>query len=236
MLEHLLTRLSTAQLVGQIVIATTTDTADDAIVALGDRVGVPVVRGSEHDLLDRHLMAANAHGAEVVVKVPSDCPLIDPAVVDQVIGTFLADQPDYCSNLHPPSWPDGQDVEVISLQALETAHREATAPWEREHTTPFLWERPERFRCTNVAWHRDASTSHRVTVDYPEDLDVVDAVVRSLGPMSTIEEIVDFLDAHPDVAHVNAHLRGVNWYRHHLADLRTVDRDDTRAAPGELVS
>ncbi len=222
-----LRRLSASRLAGTVVVATTERVADDSVVELAADRGVPVFRGSEIDLVDRHLGAGSAFAADVVVKIPSDCPLIDPVVVDRVIGTYLdsPDRFDFVSNLHPPSWPDGQDVEVIPIEILATVDREAQASWEREHTTPFIWERPDRFRIGNVSWDRDCSRSHRLTLDYAEDAALLEAVLTALGPDRPIEEIVAYLDDHPRVAELNARLRGVNWYRHHLTDLRTITSD-----------
>jgi spore coat polysaccharide biosynthesis protein SpsF len=172
------------------------------------------------------------------VKVPSDCPLIDPAVLDRVLGEHLArrDRVDYTSNLHPESYPDGSDVEVMSLEALESAWRNARRPYEREHTTPFLWDQPERYGLHNVSWEtgRDASRTHRVVVDYPEDYAVVQAVFGALWtagrPVFHVGEIVSFLDAHPEVLAMNAARRGVNWYRLHPGELRTVGGAERRSA------
>src|SRR5262249_32297687 len=155
-----------------LVVATTTDAVDEPIAALSQEIGVRSVAGHPTDLLDRHYQVARECGAEAVVKIPSDCPLIDPAVGDRVLSFFL-DHPqyDYVSNLHPATYPDGNDVEVLPFEVLDVAWREATLPHEREHTTPFIWERPERFGLGNVRWEtgRDLSTSHRFTIDHPED-------------------------------------------------------------------
>jgi spore coat polysaccharide biosynthesis protein SpsF len=218
---------------GEIVVATTWDESDDELAEVCRAAGHAVTRGHPTDLVNRHLEAAAAHDADVVVKIPSDCPLVDPAVIDQVISEFLTHPADYVSNLHPMTWPDGQDVEVMPIAVLETVDREATRPFEREHTTPFVWERPERFTMRNVTWERDLSHTHRWTLDYPEDLALVDAVLTALGPEASVEEIVAFLDRNPTVAALNAAYRGVNWYRHHLDELTTVDATHTRAAPGE---
>ncbi len=229
-----LDRIRAADLVGTVVVATSTDPEDDAIVAVAESAGYAWVRGSRDDVLDRHLVAARAFDAEVVVKIPSDCPLIDPAVIDLVIGTFLdaPDRWDFVSNLHPPSWPDGLDTEVMSMAALVTAASEATAPMEREHTTPFLWERPDRFRIGNVTWDRglDLSMSHRWTLDYAEDLAFVQAVYEAFGTGVGwgVDDVLDLLERRPDIAAINAGFAGVNWYRHHLDELTTVDASQTR--------
>ncbi len=148
---------------------------------------MPCVSGHPTDLLDRHLQAARERGADAVVKIPSDCPLIDPGAIDSVLTVFLAapERFDYVGNLHPPTWPDGNDVEVVPVAALETAWREADRPFEREHTTPFLWERPERFRLASVVWESglDFSRSYRLTVDYQEDYHL--AELRTIGAADT---------------------------------------------------
>ena len=234
-LARMLDRVRASRLAGTVVLATTTDAPDDAVAAIGAAAGVPVVRGHPTDLLDRHVQAARAHGAGVVVKIPSDCVLIGPEVIDEVIGAYLEapDRWDYVSNLHPPTHPDGNDVEVMPMALLERAHREATRPMDREHTTPWFWDPPGRFRCLNVAWAdgRDLSRTHRVVLDYREDLALLRAVfagVRDRWPLVTAAEVADWLDAHPAAMQLNAHLNGVNWYRHHLDELTAVTAADTR--------
>jgi spore coat polysaccharide biosynthesis protein SpsF len=198
-----------------------------------------VYAGHPTDLLERHVGAARQLRADVVVKIPSDCPLIDPGIIDRVVGLFRQAgwHYDFVSNLHPASYPDGCDVEVMSLAALETAWREARKPHEREHTTPFLWDQPRRFRVGNVRWEsgRDLSMTHRLTIDYPQDYALVRAVFEALhrpgAPPFTLEEILSFLDRHPEVFALNRTLAGINWYRHHLNDLATVTASETVAAP-----
>jgi spore coat polysaccharide biosynthesis protein SpsF len=239
LLQRMLERVRAARTPFDLVVATTGRPEDDAIVALCGRLGEACFRGHADDLLDRHYQAARAAGASSVVKIPSDCPLVDPAAIDRVLGVFGSDPEryDFVSNLHPPSWPDGNDVEVMRFAALETAWREAQAPWEREHTTPFLWDQPERFRVGNVRWGtgRDCSMSHRFAVDYPEDLAFVQAVFDELlprrGPAFGVADVLAVLEARPEVFALNARYAGVNWYRHHLGDLKTIGPEDSRPAP-----
>jgi spore coat polysaccharide biosynthesis protein SpsF len=236
LLERVVGRIRAARTRLQVVVATTTDADDAEIRSLCRWLNVPCVSGHPTDLLARHLQAARQMEADVVVKIPSDCPLIDPEVIDRVLGTFLDDPTryDYVSNLHPATWPDGNDVEVMPVAALERAGREAQRPHEREHTTPFLWDQPDRFRIGNVTWDSglDLSMSHRFTVDYPEDIEFVEAVYDALclrcGPHFGTGDILAFLKNRPDIFALNARYAGVNWYRHHLGDLRTVGPADTR--------
>ena len=234
-LSRMLARVRAAQRIDVVVLATTTDVADDPVAALGESLGVAVYRGHPTDLLDRHVQAARAHDADVVVKIPSDCVLVDPRVIDEVIDAFVAepDAWDYVSNLHPPTHPDGNDVEVMSMALLEQAHREATRTMDREHTTPWFWDPPDRWRVRNVVMRdgRDLSRSHRVVLDYPEDLAVLRAICAGLhdrGPLVSLEEIVAWMDQHPEIRQLNEQFGGVNWYRHHLDELTTVGASDTR--------
>lgn len=218
------------------VVATTTEPGDDPVAELCAGVGVRCFRGHPTDLLDRHYQAGRELGADVVVKVPSDCPLVDPAVIERVIGFYLdhAGEYDFVSNLHPATYPDGNDVEVMPMAALEAAWREATLPFQREHTTPFLWDQPERFRVGNVAWETglDYSMSHRWTIDYQADYEFVravyDALYRPEQPIFELRDVLALVARRPDIHALNAHLAGVNWYRHHRDQLRTVRPEHTR--------
>ncbi len=231
----MLERVRASRTLDEIVVATTTAVADDAIADMAEEHGFLCFRGHATDLLDRHLRAGRATDATAVVKIPSDCPLIDPGIIDRVIEVYRAhpEDFDFVSNLHPATYPDGNDVEVIPMHALEQAWIAATRSFEREHTTPFLWENPERFRIHNVTWETglDYSMSHRFTIDYPDDLAFVTAVFEGLHqpeakPFS-LADILTFLEGRPDVFRLNSHLAGVNWYRNHLHELRTVSAKDT---------
>lgn len=243
LLLHMAERVQAAQHAGTVVIATTSDPADKPIVELCQRHNLLCLQGHPTDLLDRHYQAGVAHHADVVVKIPSDCPLIDPAIIDRVIGVYLAepDQYDFVSNLHPATYPDGNDVEVMRMSALATAWQEATQDFEREHTTPFFWEQPKRFRHHNVTWETglDYSMSHRWTIDYEADYHFIRAVYQALypqNPLFTINDILQLLTQQPDLMQLNGHLAGVNWYRHHLDALQTVDQAQTRLEPTKLES
>jgi len=229
LLLRMVERVMAADLVGTVVVATTTEPGDNPIEALCRSAGLPCFRGHPLDLLDRHYQAGLAYGAGTVIKIPSDCPLIDPRVIDQVIGYYLAHlgQYDFVSNLHPASYPDGNDVEVMALAALEAAWREATLPLEREHTTPYLWENPDRFRIGNVLWETglDYAQSHRWTIDYEEDYAFIRAVYDALYPSTPtfgLDDILAFLRANPDVAALNAQYAGQYWYRNHPGELKTI--------------
>jgi spore coat polysaccharide biosynthesis protein SpsF len=209
MLTRLVERLRRVQRAEAIVIATTTNATDDAIAELCAQLNVACHRGSELDVLSRYADAARLHGADVVVRITSDCPLIDPPLIDQVIAVYQEGDSDCVSNMLPPTWPYGMAVEVFSAAALAQAHTEATQPAEREHVTPFLYAHPERYRLRNVASPVDLS-QHRWTVDTPEDYELVRRLFEALYPVRphfTQNDILAVLDAHPDWIAINQHIR-----------------------------
>lgn len=235
-LELQIERVRLAKLAGTIILATTESPEDDEIAWLGESLTCVVYRGHPTNLLERHYHAALPYKPAAVVKIPSDCPLIDPAVIDRVIGEFWSSACDYCSNLHPATYPDGNDVEVIAFSALEKTFQSASKDFELEHTTPYIWERPEEFRLKNVEWESglNYSMSHRFTLDYLEDLDFIRTIYAALYPKNpafTLNDILTFLAANSQVFQLNQKFAGVNWYRHHLKDLKTVSPSETR---GEL--
>ena len=239
LLQRMLERVAAARTPFEIVVATTTDPSDEPVRMLCRDLGYACSSGHPTDLLDRHYRAAQQHGAEIVVKIPSDCPLIDPAVIDRVLQFYLAhrNEYDYVSNLHPATYPDGNDVEVMPFEVLATAWREATKDFEREHTTPFIWERPERFRIGNVEWETglNYSMTHRWTIDYPEDYEFIKRVYDELwnerSPIFSLHDILKLLDEKPALAAINARYAGVNWYRHHAGELKTVSSAEYRLTP-----
>ena len=209
MLTRLIERLRRVQRADGIVVATTTNASDDPIAALCAQLGVPCHRGSEHDVLSRSADAARLHGADVVVRITSDCPLIDPALIDQVIAVYEEGESDYVSNMLPPTWPYGMAVEVFSAAALAQAHAEATQAAEREHVTPFIYWHPERYRLRNVASPVDLS-HHRWTVDTPEDYELVRRLFDSLVPAHpafTQADVLALRDTHPDWVANNQHIQ-----------------------------
>ncbi len=173
------------------------------------------------------------YNADIVAKVPSDCPLIDPSIIDIGFDNFEKGDFDYVSNLHPASFPDGNDIEVFSMSALQRAYMEAKLSLEREHTTPYFWENPDRFRLGNFVWNKgvDYSMSHRFTIDYKEDFDFIRRVYEELYPINlrfSLQDILDLLEKHPEIYEINSQFAGVNWYRNHLDELKTIEKHQTK--------
>lgn len=235
LLLRMVQRVKSSAKVGTVVVATTSHPEDDAIVRMCERNQIEVYRGSKFDLLDRHYQVASRYKADVVVKIPSDCPLIDAKVIDRVLEVFLASNGklDYASNLHPATYPDGNDVEVMSFAALEQTWENAIAPMELEHTTPYIWERPNKFKIGNVTWETglDYSMTHRWTIDYAEDYEFIKQVYDKLfhnNPGFSLQDILNLLDEEPSMMEINSKWAGVNWYRNHLYELKTITKQQTR--------
>ncbi|UCH09006.1 MAG: glycosyltransferase family protein [Deltaproteobacteria bacterium] len=205
-LTRCINRVRRSQLLDEVVLATTWQKADEAIVRLCAEHGWPCFRGSEEDVLDRYYQAALSYQAQVVVRITSDCPLIEPEVVDQVVKEFLDHQPnlDYAANNLPPrSYPRGLDTEVIGFKPLERAWREDQNPSWREHVTPYIYRNPERFRLCSIVSETDYS-SLRWTVDTPEDLVFVRCVYENFGhDHFSWHDVLMLLDMHPEILEIN---------------------------------
>lgn len=206
MIELLLARLALARKVDQIVLATSDHPRDGALADFVSGLGYQVYRGSETDVLDRYYQAARQAQAETVVRITGDCPLIDPRLVDAVIEKFALTGVDYASNVGPPTFPDGLDIEVFRFAALERAQREAREPRQREHVTPYLREMPQ-FRRANHSYSENCS-GERWTVDEPEDFEVVSRVFQHFHPRRDFDwlEVRKLQHSRPDIFAANRHL------------------------------
>ncbi len=231
----MLERVQFSQYGKNVVIATTNNEEDDVIENICIKKKVNCYRGHTTDLLDRHYKTALKYKADIVVKIPSDCPLIDSNVIDKVVEYYLENISifDYVSNLHPPTYPDGNDVEVFPFSVLETAWKEADKEYEREHTTPFIWDNPQKFKIGNVTMEKglDYSMTHRWTLDYLADYKLIKAVYDELyeeDPFFGMSDIIELIDSKPDLKVLNEKYIGVNWYRGYLHELKTVKPEQTK--------
>jgi spore coat polysaccharide biosynthesis protein SpsF (cytidylyltransferase family) len=180
--------------------------ADDPVAEVAQAHGAVIFRGAEQDVLARYLGAARAVDADIVLRVTSDCPLIDPAVCGAVLKLRQRMAADYASNNQPPSWPHGLDCEAMTRAALEEAARVATDPYDREHVTPWI-RRNEAFRHANLPAPDPSGAQQRWTLDFPEDLAFLEALFRSLPTerhRPGTAEIGAVLAAHPEIAAINA--------------------------------
>jgi spore coat polysaccharide biosynthesis protein SpsF (cytidylyltransferase family) len=191
LLVFLLSRLAPLA-VDHVVVATSDQPADDAVASTAAELRTPVVRGSEHDVLARFGQALDAYPADHVVRLTADCPLVDPAVVAAALDTHARSGADYTSNTLVRTFPDGLDVEVMTAQAVRAAVAEARDPDEREHVTPFIYRRPNRYRLRGVCSGQHLG-HERWTIDTIDDLVAVRGIVehvpnpRTAGWMQILE-------------------------------------------------
>jgi spore coat polysaccharide biosynthesis protein SpsF len=208
MLSRVVHRAKRATLLNDIMVATTVKLIDEAVVAEATRLGVPFFRGSEDDVLDRYYQAAIACRADVVVRITSDCPLIEPTIIDMVVRAFLNANPDYASNTLIRTYPRGLDIEAMSLSALTVAWREASKPYQRTHVTPYIYENPHLFRLLSVTGSSDYSR-YRWTVDTPEDLEFVREIYYRLSHNSSFDwhDVLELCEREPALTELNSHIK-----------------------------
>jgi spore coat polysaccharide biosynthesis protein SpsF len=199
MIARQVERLRRSRAITRLLVATSEEASDDPLAAFLPTIGVEVVRGPLHDVLARFVVALDAAGApEHLLRLTADCPLADPEVIDLCVARHREAGVDYTANTFGRTFPVGLDVEVVRSASLRAAAAEATDPYEREHVTPFVYRRPERFRIAEV--RRDPPERWRWTVDTPEDFAFVEAVYAHLHPADPAfasEAVLAWQRAHP---------------------------------------
>ena len=207
-LGQVIRRLKKCQRLNGIVVATTTDKEDAEIVAIAEEEQAKCFRGSREDVLARYYWAAKENGASVVVRITSDCPCIDPQIVDQVIDTHLSTQADYTSNILTRTFPHGLDTAVLGFRALEKAHLEAKQSFEREHVCPYIYKsNPQMFKISSVeAPKRLHGPDIRITLDTEQDYALLCVVFDYLYPENEFfgtEDIIKLFDDKPWLKIIN---------------------------------
>lgn len=207
MLALIIARLRRSKRLSAIIVAAPEGDEDDLIAALCADMGVACARGSRGDVLGRFAAALDLTDADAVVRVTGDCPFMDAGLIDRALSRFEAGDADWLIAGHQGGYPLGINAEIVARCALETAAAEATESFEREHVTPFLYTRPERFRLVSMpAPDALRRPDWRLCVDEPSDLEMVRALAGALDDPVTasLEDIVALLDARPDIAALNA--------------------------------
>jgi len=207
LIEILFHRLSQAKQIDKIILATSLSKQDDLLTETIEKLGFEVFRGSENDVLERYYQAAKIYCPKVVVRITGDCPLIDPNLVDEIVTLYNENNLDYGSNTDPPTFPDGLDTEVFSIEALEMAHEQTEKLSEREHVTTFL-RRNEKFKQMNYANKTDLS-SERWTVDEPEDFEVIKKIINHFAPKIDFSwcNVIELKKYHPEYFKDNKDIR-----------------------------
>jgi spore coat polysaccharide biosynthesis protein SpsF len=213
-LEHVIRRVQTCRLLDDVVVATTTSSEDNVIVAEAERCGAKWFRGSEEDVLDRYYQAAKQFAADVVVRVTSDCPLFDPELLGEMIVSFRirnsqVKRLDYLSNTIRRTYPLGLDAEVFPRNALEYAHFHSRNQYEREHVTPYIYEHQETFSIHSFEGNKDLSC-HRWTLDTEDDFKLIRKIYSELYRENEIfptNSVIALLGANPEWKEINAHVK-----------------------------
>lgn len=203
MVELLLKRLSRARTVDQVVVATSTAPNNRPLIEYVEKLGYACESGSEDDVLNRYIHVARAHNADIVIRITGDCPLVDPNLVDQSVKKFITSRVSYLTNTDPPTYPDGLDLEVMTLSALQQAIDETDEPFDREHVTPYI---RNSGRFTKSEMRNDEDLSHlRWTVDERADLNVIESVFSHFSPDIYFgwQQVLELQRARPEIFSAN---------------------------------
>lgn len=211
-----LKRLKKSKLINKIVVATAKEPGNEKLIQEAKQNHVEVFEGNLHDVLDRFYQTAKFYQAKIIVRLTSDCPLIDAELIDELIKKFLESGADYASNCLVPTYPDGFDAEVFSFNALEKAWKEATLTSDREHVTPYLWRNSnlkegKLFKAVNLANPNDFS-QYRLTLDNQEDYQLLTNLTKELGTDKSWKTYTDYLISHPEILKINEHLKRNSGY------------------------
>ena len=203
-LYFVIKQLQECKLIDKIIVATTTNDEDSQIVNYSKNLGIDYFRGSAKDVLDRYYQCAKEYSISTIVRIPSDKPLIDPEIVDNVINFFRNNSYDYVTNfLSNPTFPSGTEVEIFSMNALKKAWKNAKLPSEKEHVTPYFTNHKDEFKITHV--ENSENLSHlRWAVDRIEDLKLVRKIVSKIKKRPIMmKDIVDLFTKEPELVEIN---------------------------------
>jgi len=202
-LESLLNQLNYSRLLNDKIIATTLNSEDDVIVNFCESKGIKCFRGSVNDVLDRYHKCAKKFSINTIIRITSDCPLMDPQVVDDVIDFYLKNSYDYVNNFYKRTYPYGNDVEIFSLKVLEKVWEKATKPSEREHVTPYIYNNPDEF---SLGWieNKENLSEFHWTVDRKEDLIFVQKIFKKISKRPILmKDIIDVIKDDPSLLEIN---------------------------------
>jgi spore coat polysaccharide biosynthesis protein SpsF len=214
LLYHVLKRARKSRKIHDVVVATTRNPQDDVVEDWCLAENVSIFRGDEEDVLRRFYEAAVSYNADTVVRITADDPFKDPVIIDQVIDMYFRDGLDFSCNNNPPSFPEGLDVEVFSMDALTEANINASSSFEREHVTQYFYRHPKKYLLGNYAYKENISQL-RWTIDTEEDLKMVRAVYNGLYSSKKIflmEDILEFLLKNRKISIINSHVKRSDMY------------------------
>ena len=208
-LDYVIERLKFSNKINDVILATTTNKKDDVLERYSIKREVRYFRGSEEDVLSRYYHAAKKYGGEIIVRITSDCPLIDPEIVDNVINKHIDNKADYTSNVIKRTYPRGLDTEVFNFDVLSEAYKNANEKYQQEHVTSYMIEHPEKFKLQNIeAKGKLKRPDIRITVDTEEDFELIERIISHFNNLNfKTEDIIDFLDRNPELLEINKNIK-----------------------------
>jgi len=220
-LWYLIKRIEQVETPHKFIIATGSLEKNKEIVEFAKSERCEYFLGNDDDVLDRYYQAAKKFNGDIIVRITADCPLTDPNLIDYGIEMFLNGNFSYVSNGHPPTYPDGYDIEIFSFEALEAAWKEAELPSEREHVTPYIWKHQEKFTLGNFEYDPDLS-KFRLTVDTPEDFLLISKIIVEFHenwPHFRLDDVMKFLSKNPELLKIN------EQYEYNEGYLKSLEED-----------
>ena len=215
-----LDRILKSKRIDQLIVATTVAPADDVIADIAAKIHLPFFKGSINNVLDRFYQAANVYKPSLVVRLTSDCPLIDASLIDRIIDKAIETDVDYCSNTLKPTFPDGMDIEVFKFTALEKAWKEATLDSEKEHVTPYIHKNStfhDKKLFTSYNFENETNYENvRLTVDEQSDFEVISRLIERLGIDKDWKAYADYYLSNNNVKEINTHIERNAGYRTNL--------------------
>lgn len=231
LLEIHLKRILQAKTIDKLKIATTDEEGSKFIVEVADKLGVEYFKGSVEDVLSRFYGTAESEKPDYVIRLTSDCPLIDPNVIDAVV-TFALEHPEYdYVHTEAKSFPDGLDTEVMKFSAIEKAYKEANLKSEREHVTPYIWKNGtaeggaifNTYNYPNPDGEYNAD-DYRITIDEPEDFEVIKALIENIGIEKGWQEYIDYLLDHKELYAINSRFANNEGYAKSIANDQIINK------------
>lgn len=207
-LYHVIERVKASRDINRIIVATTEKYEDDVIIDESLKYDVDTYRGSEYDVLSRYYQSALNFSADIIVRITSDCPLIDTEIISKAIRAYIEQDCDYVSNTIERTYPRGLDVEVFSFKSLSRAYKNAMHPEEREHVTPYIYKNPSLFKIASFQNEIDYS-DYRWTLDTPEDWMLIEQIYEKLymeGEIFNWTSVLKLVEGHPELSLINAHI------------------------------
>lgn len=232
LLEHLVERVKKSNKINKVVIATSKNIEDDIIFEFCKSKKISVFRGHPNNLLKRYYDCAKSYNANNIIRITSDCPLMDYRLIDKMIDIYNKKKNiEYFSNVHPPTFPDGFDIEIFSYKVLKKTYLNAKKKYEKEHVTPYMWDNPKLFNIENFAsTNFNYFNKYRLTLDYKEDYYLIWNIFKKLYQKDkyfSFEKIINFLKKNPKYI-VNKKYIKVNWMGYYFKSLKTINRKYTK--------